>query len=477
MKGSKNIDIPDTGGVRAIAMYLPQYHPIPENDAWWGKGFTEWTNVRKGTPRFQGHYQPHVPGELGYYDLRTPDARIEQAELAKRSGIFGFCYYHYWFNGRRLLERPLNEVIASKEPRFPFCVCWANENWTRRWDGRDRDVLMAQQYSDDDSLAFILDLLPAFRDERYIRVNGRPLLIIYRTSLLPDPKKTAEIWRETMIKAGVGEIYLVRVENFMHGSEPDPAEIGFDAAMEFAPYWESTGRKITNLARAGLPDIPLPDDLSVYDYERCMLEMMSRFQPAYTLFRGVFPAWDNTARRSTKSTLFVNSSPENFAFWLSRTVRQTCERYTGDERLVFINAWNEWGEGCHLEPDEKYGRQYLDAVGMVLRQNEDHARLMEMRRSLHGMCTLSVGQWYEDMLDIYRDGRRLTKRDLRLLNAFNTLEDVASGDEEVVNRREQELLREKDEFINTLLNSSSWKVTKPMRKVMDTLRKLPGRNQ
>ncbi len=177
------------GGVRGIAFHLPQFHPIPENDEWWGKGFTEWTNVAKATPRFPGHYQPHLPADLGFYDLRLPEARAAQAELAARYGIYGFCYYHYWFSGRRLLERPVNEIWKSGEPDFPFCLCWANENWTRQWDGQNAQVLLEQHYSAADDLAHIRSLIPLFKDRRYIRVADRPLLLVYRASRLPEPEK------------------------------------------------------------------------------------------------------------------------------------------------------------------------------------------------------------------------------------------------------------------------------------------------
>lgn len=351
---------------RLIALYLPQFHSIPENNAWWGEGFTEWTNVRKATPRFQGHYQPHVPGQLGYYDLRDPSARIAQAELAHEYGIYGFCYYHYWFNGKRLLEAPFNEVLKSGKPDFPFCLCWANENWSRRWDGSDKEILMEQQYSDEDDLNFITDLIPAFLDERYIRVNGKPLLLVYRTGLLPDPKRTTEIWRNAMNRAGVGDLYLVRVENSMDGIEPIPESIGFDAAMEFAPNWGMTGPTMNEVVGADGALQAIPDDLHVRDYSECMRRMLSRPVTNYKLFRGVFPCWDNSARRKNEPTIFINSSPAKYAFWLAAMSKHTVSRFQGDEQLVFINAWNEWGEGCHLEPDEKYGAAYLEATSQVV---------------------------------------------------------------------------------------------------------------
>src|SRR5262245_51865075 len=214
---------------RVIAFYLPQYHPFPENDAWWGKGFTEWRNVTRARPQFPGHYQPHLPADLGFYDLRLPEIRVAQAELARQYGIDGFCYYHYWFNGKRLMERPFDEVLDSGRPDFPFCLCWPNENWNRAWDGHSREVIMAQSYSTEDHVRHARWLATAFRDPRYIRVDGRPLFLVYRATLIPEPRTMTAIFREEASKAGVGEIFLARVE-----SQPvergDPADLGFDAA-------------------------------------------------------------------------------------------------------------------------------------------------------------------------------------------------------------------------------------------------------
>jgi lipopolysaccharide biosynthesis protein len=226
-------DIGHGRDLRVIAFYLTQFHPIPENDAWWGTGFTEWTNVRKARPNFVGHYQPHVPAELGYYDLRDPAVAEAQARLASEYGIAGFCYYYYWFNGRRLLERPLHTMVASGRPDFPFCVCWANENWTRRWDGLDNEILMQQLYSREDSVEFIRNLIPLFRDRRYMCVDARPLLLIYKAGLIPDIRATVALWREEARAAGFPDLYLLACQT---SGEKHPDRFGFDAGVEFPPH-------------------------------------------------------------------------------------------------------------------------------------------------------------------------------------------------------------------------------------------------
>ena len=241
--------------VRAIAFYLPQYHPIPENDRWWGKGFTEWTNVVKARPLFRGHYQPHLPADLGFYDLRLPEVRQAQVDLAREYGLSGFCYYHYWFNGKRLLHWPFDEVLASAEPDFPFCLCWANENWTRIWDGGDSEVLMKQTYSDKDDLAHIRWLARAFADPRYIRVENKPLFIIYRAHKLPDIRKTTAVWREECRRRGIGEIFLCRIDTASDTLRP--SELGLDAAVEFQPDWSSLGPQLGSRLR--LPQVNWPD--------------------------------------------------------------------------------------------------------------------------------------------------------------------------------------------------------------------------
>jgi len=355
--------------MRTIAFHLPQFHPIPENDEWWGKGFTEWTNVVRALPLFPGHYQPHLPTDLGFYDLRLPETREAQAALARQYGIDGFCYYHYWFNGRRILERPFNEVLASGRPDFPFCLCWANENWTRIWDGGERNVLLEQKYSHEDDRAHIQSLLPTFKDPRYIRVNGKPLFLVYRTGILPNVLRTTEIWREEARKAGFDDLYLVRVES--HADMSNPSTVGFDAAVEFAPFNGLTmspeGKSSIGRLLEKIPFVKATfEQQNIYDYQRVAMSMRQQPDPVYKRFHGVTPGWDNTARRKVNATILVNSTPAVYGQWLATVVTRTMEKFKGDEQLVFINAWNEWAEGNHLEPCEKWGHAYLEATHAAL---------------------------------------------------------------------------------------------------------------
>jgi lipopolysaccharide biosynthesis protein len=348
---------------KLIAFYLPQFHPIAENNAWWGEGFTEWTNVVRARPLFNGHHQPQLPTDLGFYDLRCEDTRIAQAELARRHGIYGFCYYHYWFNGRRLLERPFNEVLKSGRPDFPFCLCWANENWTRRWDGLEQDILMAQNYSLEDDRNHIRSLFPAFEDRRYIRMHSKPIFLVYRAGLLPDPRATADLWREEAARAGVGEIFLASVESI--GERISPLTSGFDAAVEFAPDWHVKGAPTNQnlftklVRRLGLKSFR---SYNTFDYPTLIRNMLDKPSPEYRQFRCVTPSWDKTARRQKLADLWTGSSPERYESWLREVVKQTRNRLPADEQFIFVNAWNEWAEGCHLEPDQKYGRAYLEAT-------------------------------------------------------------------------------------------------------------------
>jgi glycosyltransferase involved in cell wall biosynthesis len=354
--------------VRLIAFYLPQFHPIPENDEWWGKGFTEWTNVTKAVPQFVGHYQPRLPDTLGFYDLRLPEVQREQIRLARKHGVYGFCYHHYWFAGRRLLERPLQQVLEDRSLDFPFCICWANENWTRRWDGCDQEILIGQEHSPEDDLAFIAELEPALRDPRYITVDGRPLLIVYRPQLFPDPARTAAHWRKYARDRGFPEPYLVNVHSFPEVI--DPRSIGFDAAVEFPPH---------NYVRADITSQAslLNEGFSghIFDYRVCVAEAEARLATRYPyeLYPGVMTGWDNTPRRLGAGTIFDHASPQAYEKWLTAAGRRALAFPDPEKRLVFVNAWNEWAEGTYLEPDRRYGFGYLRATSEALERLRSEA--------------------------------------------------------------------------------------------------------
>ena len=348
LSGRKKAGKPATAEIRPIAIYLPQFYPIPENDEWWGKGFTEWTNAAKAKPLFKGHYQPHIPADLGFYDLRLAETREAQAAMAKEYGIYGFCYYHYWFCGRRLLERPFLEVFESGKPDFPFMLCWANENWTRVWDGQNRDVLIRQEYSTRDDINHIRYLLPFFKDKRYIKVDGKPVISIYRSGHLPNLKNTLKIWREEAAKENL-ELYICRFDS--HGLVGEKFLVdGFDAAIDFSPF----GTAFQAYLQGGHV---FSNRLDYADYVNFIIKKFR--YPSCKTYPGICPMWDNSARRKTDYFIFTGSTPELYEKWLSHIV-DTFEPYSENENFLFINAWNEWAEGNHLEPCLKWGKKYLE---------------------------------------------------------------------------------------------------------------------
>jgi lipopolysaccharide biosynthesis protein len=344
---------------RAIAFYLPQFHPIPENDEWWGKGFTEWTNVAKAKPLFRGHYQPRVPADLGFYDLRVPETRIAQAELARQHGIEAFCYWHYWFAGRRILDRPFNEVLKGGEPDFPFCIAWANMTWTGIWHGAPDRVLIEQAYPGQrDYEAHFNALLPAFRDRRYVRVDGKPLFCVYKPRDLPNAKAFSDLWRELAHRAGLGGLFLVGEA----GWPWIPQDHGFDASVTvalpelggWAPWWQPLKR----LAWYRRRFLKLP---TIYRYADVLDQLLEPAPPNVVTYPAVMPNWDNTPRSGANGLVLHDSTPALFREHLRQALTRV-ESYPWERRLLFIKSWNEWAEGNHLEPDLRFGHGYLEVL-------------------------------------------------------------------------------------------------------------------
>ncbi len=350
--------------LRLIAFYLPQFHPIPENNEWWGNGFTEWTNTAKARPLFPGHYQPHVPADLGFYDLRLPEAREAQAGLAREYGIEAFCYYHYWFAGRRILERPFNEVLASGRPDFPFCLCWANQSWTGIWHGAPNKVLVEQTYPGTDDHRRHFDfLLHAFTDRRYVRVEDKPLFVIYNPDELPEPELVTDLWRDLAIRAGLPGIFLVAE----HPSPDwDPGKRGFDATvtvrlpprrakMDSWTSWTNPLRKL-RYRLADWRELP-----TIHQYEDAIEHLIAERVPGIESFPCVIPNWDNTPRSAANGMVLQGSTPEIFRRHLRKAIQRMADA-PKERRLVFVKSWNEWAEGNHLEPDLHDGRGYLKVI-------------------------------------------------------------------------------------------------------------------
>ena len=348
---------------RAIAFYLPQYHPIPENDEWWGKGFTEWTNVTRAKPLYKGHRQPNLPADLGFYDLRLPEVREQQAALARAAGIEGFCYWHYWFgNGKKILERPINEVIQTGKPDFPFCLCWANASWSGIWYGAPNRILLEQQYlGEKDYEAFFYDTLPALRDPRYIRIEGRPLFIIYHPSKIPDWTVFAATWRRLAEQEGLGGIYLLGFESKRREGLDGHAinlpagflENGYRGGNPIRQLQRSLHRtrRFVRMRWLGHPKIQ--------SYEEFIGHIPDTPLPLEE-HATVLPNWDNTPRSGQRGTVYEGATPGLFARQLRKAICRVAHK-PPEHRLVLIKAWNEWAEGNYLEPDRTFGHGWLEA--------------------------------------------------------------------------------------------------------------------
>jgi lipopolysaccharide biosynthesis protein len=344
---------------RAIAFYLPQYHPIPENDTWWGKGFTEWTNVASAKPLYPGHHQPHIPADLGFYDLRVPETRAAQAEMARTYGVEAFCYYHYWFGGRRLLERPFNEVLATGQPDFPLCLCWANETWSGVWHGSPDRILIEQTYPGKrDRINHFRALLPALSDDRYLTVAGKPLFLIYAPQDLPEPIRYTDHFREMAATAGLKGLHLAGV---CWRPGWNPKDFGLDAAvpigMPGAPRvvtWQQPVKKVVHFSMRML-NFP-----TIYTYEEAM-SMLLPHEMGRSSYPSVFPNWDNTPRSGRRGRVLHGSTPELFRLHLREAMQLVSDR-VAERKLIFIKSWNEWAEGNYLEPDKRWGHAYLEVL-------------------------------------------------------------------------------------------------------------------
>ncbi|OYP65154.1 glycoside hydrolase family 99-like domain-containing protein [Prevotella sp. P2-180] len=349
---------------RVIAIHLPQFYPFPENDEWWGKGFTEWRNVTKAKPRFRGHYQPHLPADLGFYDLRLKECRMEQEKLAKEYGIDGFCYYHYWFNGHLIMEKPVEAKLANKEEDLPFMFCWANEDWHRNWAGGYNETLISQNYSKEDDIEHFKYLLPYFKDERYIRVNGKPVFCVYKASLMPDYNKFVETW-QALAKENGFELYMCAFEA---SGEWGKKYRRADAYVEFQPQnKEGFDRKYNPLLKMGRKFgwKTRFNEMTPYGpYVNFQINKKNTID--YKRYPSLCPSWDNACRRVGQPFQALrNANPSDFRRWLDH-LYHTFTPFSKEENFIFINAWNEWAEGCHLEPDQKWGRGYLEAIKAVI---------------------------------------------------------------------------------------------------------------
>ncbi|WP_240056533.1 glycoside hydrolase family 99-like domain-containing protein [Bacillus mesophilum] len=352
--------------MKLIAFYLPQFHEIPENNMWWGKGFTEWTNTKKAEPLFHEHYQPRIPFEQNYYDLTDSSVRNWQAELAKSFGIYGFCYYHYWFKGKLLLETPLQEVLKLSEPDFPFCLSWANEPWTRKWDGSENEVLMPQDYGDENDWQEHFEYLKqVFSDDRYIKVDGKPIFLIYRPQIIPDCDKMLDYWDDLAKKSGWNGMYFIETLN---GFPKKKLFKNFQAAVEFEPHYTMALGEADNAWR--VMESFEHKSKHVLDYDEVWSNILDRNPILPNTIPGAFVDWDNTARLGQNSTVYEGASPEKWKDYLSKQLIRAREVHNSE--FLFINAWNEWAEGAYLEPDMKYGFNYLEAVKDALIQTKNY---------------------------------------------------------------------------------------------------------
>jgi hypothetical protein len=354
--------------VRIIAFYLPQFHPIPENDEWWGKGFTEWTNVAKAKPLFKGHYQPRLPADLGFYDLRVPETRKLQAEMAREYGIEGFAYWHYWFSGKRILERPFNEILKSGEPDFPFCLAWANESWSGIWHGLSDKILIKQEYpGQEDYTNHFYSILDALKDPRYIKIEGKPVFYVLNPYKIPDCKDFIALWNKLAQENGLDGIYFIAPAFYPEQESQELNDYGFNAInsyrlkeafskMRQRTIIERIHRKLTRAIK-----LNNKVNFEVYDYKEFIKNFVTNGDQNPLFFPTIYPSWDNSPRSGTRALIIESSTPETFKIHVRSVLINTKDK-PFDKRVIFLKSWNEWAEGNYVEPDSKYGLEYLKSL-------------------------------------------------------------------------------------------------------------------
>ena len=357
---------------RVIAFYLPQYHPIPENDKYWGKGFTEWTNVAKAKPLFKGHYQPKLPADLGFYDLRLAEVREAQAELASSAGIDGFMYWHYWLgNNRMLLDKPLQMVLKSGTPDYPFCLGWANHSWTTKtWEkgksfAKD-EMIMEQLYpGENDFISHFNYVLPAFKDNRYIKVEGKPIFVVWDTTV-PVLKSFIEIWRKLAKENGLSGIHFVGLNIRRTSTKNDVLSLGFDAINnglrnQWSAECAATGSKYLKMLRSFFSYRAEGVVLQKYEYKDIIKNLCNDEDYEENVYPTILPGYDRTARSGRKAEIYHNNTPDLFGKHVD-DVLEHVKNKSQEHKIVFLKSWNEWAEGNYIEPDQKYGHQFLDEL-------------------------------------------------------------------------------------------------------------------
>lgn len=405
---------------KVIAYYLPQFHPFKQNDTWWGKSFTEWTNVTKAKPLIKNHEHPRLPTDLGFYDLRLKENIKAQAEMAKNGGVDAFCLYYYWFNGTVLMETPIETIYKNKDINIEYCICWANENWTRAWDGLNKEILIEQTYSDEDDINYISHVSKYFTDERYVKVDGKPLMIIYRPSLFPDMEATISRWRNWAKDNGYGELHISMVQF----DDIDPKKYGFDAAVEFPPHQVASENVAQHM------NFKVGFSGSVHDYSSMVSNSLNKVDTGYICYKSVTMAWDNTARRNDRASIFTNVTSGKLHRWMSGIENiYKRNKVPKNNRLLFINAWNEWAEGTYLEPDKHHGYSYLNTVSKFKSEQIKSPKI-----------ALLAHIFYDDLVE------EIIQYAKNIEHEFDILLTCVSGSYQVVSKRFNE------EFPNSLID-------------------------